>query len=1002
MGAPIRTLLTCLVALAVLAPLPAAAESVGVKIRFGALDEKPSNWSGVMDVQPGSIGAMNGWRFALGDRRIESNGWRAKTRAAAKRRRTNHPEKARPVSGRPLDNGITVRLDDVTDESVVTVVTAQGRFSFRIGDLELGKIHKAMDGRVEIERTAASQQLTDSASDDDFVTIATGPDGTLHVAWTRFTPAKPNDVRILEFETPPSDFDFLAEPPGGDQVWLATLNPDGLTGQIAVTDEGKEIFGSAAAVDGDGRVWVAWAERGDDTYAVWARARKDDELTQPVRISSGEGNAHSPVATTDARGHVWIAWQGVHDGVLQIFASRQRDDGSFGPPERVSTHDASAWAPAIAATGPEVEEPRIAVVWDTYERGDYDVWLREYDLEGRPRDAVAAANSDDYEARPTAAYDRDGNLWLAWEQSGPTWGKDVGPADKAGTPILDNRKIGVIVRARDGSWLEPAGDLATAMPRSTTGTIPKRKKGEPLSEAARAALPYLNKPYHNLSRLAVDRSGRPWILVRSRASDFRPTVGSMWLGYATYYDGDAWTGPVLLPNSDNLLYSAPAVVAPPSGGITVVHPSDHRQNRAALPTKVADDQLDVRSGLTNPWINDLFVARLAAQGKPTAPKLVAASNPPATEPTPTAATEAERTAIAHARQAKATVRGKEWNLLRGEFHRHTEFSSDGGSDGPLEDMWRYAIDVADLDWVGNGDHDSGHGRLYPWWLIQKTTDAFHVPDRFTTVYSYERSRPYPEGHRNVIFIERGIRPLPRLPLAKVKDEGPAADTEMYYDYVEKFGGVSAPHTSATTMGTDWRNRNDAVEPVVEIYQGARNSYEMPGAPRTAKGGFKKSERTKGFISTALAKGFRLGFIASSDHHSTHISYAMLWVDEPTRESIRDAFRARRVYAATDDIVADVRMVGPDSEWFMGEELEADEVPTLRIHLDGTDAFARVVVVKDGKEVHVFEPKEKSVRLEWTDPEPEAGKTSHYYVRGEQENRELVWSSPIWVTYGGGA
>ena len=33
------------------------------------------------------------------------------------------------------------------------------------------------------------------------------------------------------------------------------------------------------------------------------------------------------------------------------------------------------------------------------------------------------------------------------------------------------------------------------------------------------------------------------------------------------------------------------------------------------------------------------------------------------------------------------------------------------------------------------------------------------------------------------------------------------------------------------MGTDWRDNEPQIEPVVEIYQGARNSYEVVGGPR---------------------------------------------------------------------------------------------------------------------------------------------------------------------------
>ena len=104
--------------------------------------------------------------------------------------------------------------------------------------------------------------------------------------------------------------------------------------------------------------------------------------------------------------------------------------------------------------------------------------------------------------------------------------------------------------------------------------------------------------------------------------------------------------------------------------------------------------------------------------------------------------------------------GKTYRLLRGEFHRHTEISLDGGNDGALEDMWRYAIDAAALDWIGNGDHDNGGGKEYTWWLIQKTTDLYHDPPALhADVHLRAERRAIPHGHRNVMFARRG-RPHP--------------------------------------------------------------------------------------------------------------------------------------------------------------------------------------------------------------------------------------------------
>jgi hypothetical protein len=58
----------------------------------------------------------------------------------------------------------------------------------------------------------------------------------------------------------------------------------------------------------------------------------------------------------------------------------------------------------------------------------------------------------------------------------------------------------------------------------------------------------------------------------------------------------------------------------------------------------------------------------------------------------------------------------------------------------------------------------------------------------------------------------------------------------------------------------------------------------------------------------------------------------------------------------------------------------------------------VTIVKDDVEVHVIEPKTKEVIFTWKDDKAEAGKTSYYYVRGEQEDTELVWASPMWIKY----
>jgi len=172
-------------------------------------------------------------------------------------------------------------------------------------------------------------------------------------------------------------------------------------------------------------------------------------------------------------------------------------------------------------------------------------------------------------------------------------------------------------------------------------------------------------------------------------------------------------------------------------------------------------------------------------------------------------------------------------------------------------------------------------------------------------------------------------------------------------------------------------------------------YERPGAPRSpteqdAIGGW----RPKGFVNLALLQGYKLAFESSSDHTSTHISYAIVYSESRSRADLLKAMRARHTYAATDNIIADWRC----GDHMQGDEFKTSEPPNFHLKLRGTGAFSKVTFIKDDVEVKVLEPKTAEVDLDWADPNASAGKTSYYYVRGEQADGELVWASPMWVNY----
>ncbi len=947
---------------------------VRFRILFGVGGDQPARWDGSLRVTGGTLQSLEIWR-PEGDDTAEGATFRLATRRAG-------PQSAADKkTGRPgplLENGLLVsaRLSD--PRARFEVRTAQGNFTFTADQAALGEIPSFLEGRVTVERVPSTVQLTDSLEEQDFPALAQSGD-TLYIAYVEFTHGDRSQKWPQQIAANPGQFEALARPAGGDQVMLLEYSRSRRSaGQpVAASAAHQDVARTAVAVDGEGRVWVVWSAQVKGNFDIYARPRKNGTWGEEVRLTHDPGPDLNPVAATDTAGGVWVAWQGWRNGGFDVLATRQRG-AAFLREERVSPSAANDWDPQMAA-GPAGE---VAIVWDTYDKGDYDVYLRRMRLAAEkivmdPPLPVAATRR--FEARPSAAYGRDKRLFVAYEESYPAWGKDFGAYETTGSGLYQGNTVRVKVLEGE-QYLTTADSLDEALDLN-----PQEPPELPNPELAKNRRPNLT-PYapaprpKGFPRLASDNQGLVYLAWRAAAPTVRGPLGSTWFENLAYFDGRDWAGPIFVPRSDNTLDNRPAIVSTGPGELAMAVSTDHRHRFSA---RTAPERFN----------NDLVLAELDTGARWRRFELKPAGPETPEEPSPEVKAELEQVAALRAYRVEL---GKEkLQLMRGEFHRHTEFSGDGGRDGPIIDAYRYMLDAAYMDWVGCCDHDNGNGREYTWWITQKLADAFYVPGRFVPMFSYERSVAYPEGHRNVVFAQRGIRPLPRLPkTAEDSPPKPAPDTQMLYEYLRRFNGIVASHTSGTNMGTDWRDHDAKVEPVVEIYQGDRQNYEMPGAPRSNSaedsiGGW----RPLGFVSLALQKGYRLGFEASSDHISTHMSYCNLWVTEPTRKGVLEAFQKRRVYGSTDNILADVTCNGH----FMGEEFTVKGPPLIEVRLLGTANFRRVHIIKDGNYVYTGEPMSHRVHFGWRDEAAKPGTTSYYYVRGEQSNGELVWVSPMWIT-----
>jgi hypothetical protein len=963
---------------------------VGIRVLFGLTDKDPAKWDGSAVVERGRITKIDPWRFSKDDEITSNTSWKASTASLMVR---TAAEK-RPV----VDNGVILWLNGEDENTKVTIKTAQGEFTLRLGDLPYGTFVHVLDGRVAADRVPPSWQLTNNLDEQDYPVTAATPGGDVWLAYLEFRHNPDHNKLRAPLTEAPTDFKAYAAPTGGDQVFVKRFAQNQWSEPIAITPPGGDLYRPAIAVDGSGRAWVFWSANQKGNFDLWARPVTGAAPGKPVRISDAPGSDVFPAAATDAKGRVWVAWQGWRQGRAAIFAATQQGN-SFSAPAEVSRSTADEWNPAIAADS----AGRVTIAWDSYRNGSFDVYARTAGAPGQWGQEIPVAATARYEAYPSIAYDRSGRLWIAYEEGPEGWGKDFGAYRSSGVSVYFARAVRLVGLDQSGRLFRPDADPGVALPgladsREDVASRQSQLTGWETPDAQRYTRREPNahpmppgEPRNTLPRLQVDASGRIWLAVRSSQPTLWNPIGTGWSEYVASFDGKSWTGPIYLFRSDNLLDNRPALVSTHPGELLVVESSDYRREIQLL-TKRGWDTSQIRTtGIADPYNNDLYASAvsLPPAAGPTAVRDLGA--PPA----PTLVSGETQTA------AISKVRGYreagDLKLVRGEFHRHSEISYDGALDGTLLDQWRYILDAAALDWVGCCDHDNGGAREYTWWTEQKLTDIFYTPGKFTPMFSYERSVQYPEGHRNVIFAQRGIRPLPRLPKTADDYAGHAPDTQMFYRYLKFFGGITASHTSGTDMGTDWRDNDPESEPVVEIYQGMRQNYEMPDAPRANNaqdsiGGW----RPKGFVNLALEKGYQFGFEASSDHVSTHMSYTVVIVKDNTREAILEALRQRHVYAATDDILADVR----SGSHVMGDVFASPVAPELHVKLSGTAPFAKVQVIKDNQYVYATEPGAKDVEFSWRDNAVERGKTSYYYVRGEQQDGEIVWASPFWITYTG--
>lgn len=808
---------------------------------------------------------------------------------------------------------------------------------------------------IEAAREGGASLLSNGDSYDDFASVAQTSDGTVYMAYAAYYN-------------------------GHDQVRLHRQLGDGWWStrtHMPLARARADIWMPQLAVDAEDRVWVIWSEQIDQqptrtgNWELFARPLIGDRWGDIVRLTNDPKPDINPHVVTDAKHNIHVVWQAhpQNSGDIQYC----RFDGKgWSKPLGVTSDPESDWFPHAAVD----KHGTVWIAFDSYRRGDYDVFLTSV-KDNQLGQVVPIATSDYYEAHPSVACGDDGRVWVAWEEGGFNWGKDQGywlkREDRLQGTTLGSTRAVKVACWHDGKLLA-APEVASSLPQG------ERRQSSAFAE------------------LASGSDGRLWLrfrhLIRGREQPNRNTFQKGWAEYVTHLTGDGWAEAQMLPASPGRISVFSRILPVNDGSLLVAYSGDARAiENYHRPIK---DQV-------------LFKKIAKPDAEPKLPEL-AEYQPPE----PPAGMQPwnkgrEEQQVAAIRGYRTNIAGRPHHIVRGDLHRHTEMSWDvgPGNDGSYLDFYRYMIDVAAMDFGSLTDHQGGGHYPYWWWLTEKSVDMYHLAPRFVPLYGYERSVSFPNGHRNVFHAYRGV---PVFPFQLKLDQsgvfpgvGTGAvldnDTKLLYAYLHGTGGLAISHTSATSsMGTDWRDNDPVIEPVVEIYQGARYSSEVIDGvrvypsnedPAKAPGGYQEA----GMLWNAYKKGYRLGTTSSSDHGSTHISYSLVYTPENDRQAILDSIRRRHTYGATDNLIVQFEANGR----FMGEEFNTSERPNLRLRAIGTSRITKLDLVRNNEYIFTGEPKLAEIDFKYTDMQPADG-LNLYYFRMVQEDGEVAWSSPVWVHY----
>ncbi|MBN1918731.1 MAG: DUF3604 domain-containing protein [Verrucomicrobia bacterium] len=699
-----------------------------------------------------------------------------------------------------------------------------------------------------------------------------------------------------------------------------------------------------AIVDRHNRLWLAWQRFADGRDTTVVTCLRDNFVVYREELGA-TGYAYKPVLCEDAAGRIAVAWSEVGEGGSAVCLSWIAH-GQHSPPGYVSMGGRDL-EPSLAADA----QGRLWVAYHSFRSGRASVFLRVFQ-DGWSDEIEVTPGMEAY--RPSVVTLGGGRVRVFFDAfAGGRY--DVYSVD------CDGRGVGAPQRwSTGGTWCNSAsavrdgrGGAAVAWTGIGSGAYVCHDVAVDGRVERVASL----ETRYASHAIAADRDS-VWLAWRGPKS--------VMLARRLDRTTGTWSAAVAVDRS-GLYTRRPAVALNRSGVLWVAwqgspangkHPvRDARVFLQALPPDVAHAPAD-------PMLPPHAWPSEAGHEIPL----------PFDESTPYKTSDGRR-------------------VFFGDIHGQISFSDGLGTHDQFYNFERH---VSRLDLGAVTDHCDYPDGVAPseWNVTRLLASAFNEPGQFVTLLGYEWTSNEVRddfGHKNVYFPgDRGevfspLRESGRTP-------------EALHAGAKRYGALVVPHHVSANWGsvsaaTDWSRHDPETERLCEIasihgameYDGNPRAHSQPPVPNCS-------------VQAALARGCRLGLIASSDTHQLAPGrdggIVAVVCDELSREAVFEALRSRRCYASTGPrLLIEFSVNGHG----MGNEAPAaGDVPVVVAYrVEADRPIVAVQIVRDNANVHREDPVGSSCSGEWRDPASRSPGV-FYYLRVELEDNAFAWSSPVWI------